>query len=329
MGGSQLDKRDKVAFIFPGQGSQYVGMGSDFYESFQSSKKVYDEANEVLGMDLKGICFCGTEEELRKTENTQPAILATCIAMLRALESEGIDCDYTAGLSLGEYSSLVMSKSLTFRDAIRLVKERGKFMQEAVPLGVGGMAAILGLQKEKIPAILEVTKDYGVVEVANYNSPEQIVLSGEIKGLKIACQEAIRQGAKKAIPLPVSAPFHSSLLVPAGEKLKEALSKVEVYESKKKVVTNVDGMPILSKEEIKPKLVDQVSSSVLWQQSVEYMINDGVNTFVEIGPGKSLSGFVKRIGRVLGKEVKTLNVNDLSSFKDTVEYLKWKKSGDE
>lgn len=324
-----MDKKDKVAFIFPGQGSQHVGMGSDFYESFKVSRQVFDEANEVLNMDLKGICFNGTEEELTKTENTQPAILTTCIAMLRALESEGIDCDYTAGLSLGEYSSLVMSRSLDFRDAIRLVKERGKFMQEAVPLGIGGMAAILGLNREKIPAILESTKEYGVVEVANYNSPEQIVLSGELAGLKIACEEAIKQGARKAIPLPVSAPFHSSLLVSAGEKLKQELSKVDIGESKKKVVTNVDGLPIFTKEEIKPKLVNQVSSSVLWQQSVEYMINEGVNTFVEIGPGRSLSGFVKRIGKAIGKEVKTLNVNDMNSFKDTVEYFKSKRNGGE
>ncbi len=324
-----MDKKYKVAFIFPGQGSQHVGMGSDFYESFKVSRQVFDEANEVLNMDLKGICFNGTEEELTKTENTQPAILTTCIAMLRALESEGIDCDYTAGLSLGEYSSLVMSRSLDFRDAIRLVKERGKFMQEAVPLGIGGMAAILGLNREKIPAILEATKEYGVVEVANYNSPEQIVLSGELAGLRIACEEAIKQGARKAIPLPVSAPFHSSLLVSAGEKLKQELSKVDIGESKKKVVTNVDGLPIFTKEEIKPKLVNQVSSSVLWQQSVEYMINEGVNTFVEIGPGRSLSGFVKRIGKAIGKEVKTLNVNDMNSFKDTVEYFKSKRNGGE
>lgn len=324
-----MSKRDKIAFIFPGQGSQYVGMGRDFYENFKVSRQVFDEANEVLDMDLKAICFDGSEDELRKTENTQPAILTSCIAMLRALEQEGIDCDYTAGLSLGEYSSLVLSKSLDFRDAIRLVKERGRFMQEAVPLGVGGMAAILGLQQDKIPAILEATKNFGVVEIANYNSPEQIVLSGELQGLKIACEEAIRQGAKKAIPLPVSAPFHSSLLLSAGNRLKEVLSKVEVRESEKKVVSNVDGRPLSSKEEIKAKLVAQVSRSVLWQQSIEYMINEGVNTFVEVGPGKSLSGFVKRIGKALGKEVKALNVNDLNSFKDTLEYFKQKKSGDE
>ncbi|WMM25679.1 ACP S-malonyltransferase [Tissierella sp. MB52-C2] len=313
---------NKLAFIFPGQGSQYVGMGSDFYESFAESKKVFDEANEVLDMDLKGICFNGTEEDLRKTENTQPAILATSIAILKAMEARGIDCEYTAGLSLGEYSSLVTSKSLDFKDALKVVKERGRFMQEAVPLGVGGMAAILGLDKEKLPFIIQKTKEYGVVEVANYNSPEQIVLSGEIEGLKVACEEAVKLGAKKAVPLSVSAPFHSSLLVSAGEKLKNELSKIDIRETQKKFISNVDAKLLSNKDEIKPNLVNQVSNSVLWQQSVEYMINEGVDTFIELGPGKSLSGFVKRIGKSMGKEVKALSVNNVNSFEETVNYIK-------
>lgn len=313
---------NKLAFIFPGQGSQYVGMGSDFYESFAESRKVFDEANEVLDMDLKGICFNGTEEDLKKTENTQPAILATSIAILKAMEARGIDCEYTAGLSLGEYSSLVTSKSLDFKDALKVVKERGKFMQEAVPLGVGGMAAILGLDKENLPFIIQKTKEYGVVEVANYNSPEQIVLSGEIEGLKVACEEAIKLGAKKAVPLSVSAPFHSSLLVSAGEKLKNELSKIDIRETQKKFISNVDAKLLSNKDEIKPNLVNQVSNSVLWQQSVEYMINEGVDTFIELGPGKSLSGFVKRIGKSMGKEVKALSVNNVNSFEETVNYIK-------
>ncbi len=313
---------NKLAFIFPGQGSQYVGMGSDFYQTFQESKRVFDEANEVLNMDLKSICFAGSEEDLKRTENTQPAILATSIAMLKALEARGIDCEYTAGLSLGEYTSLVTSGSIDFKDALKVVKERGKFMQEAVPLGVGGMAAILGLNREMIPSILQKTKEYGIVEVANYNSPEQIVLSGEMEGLKIACEEAVKLGAKKAVPLPVSAPFHSSLLASAGEKLKNELSKVDIKEAQKKFISNVDAKLLSSKDEIKPKLVNQVSNSVLWQQSVEYMINEGVDTFVEIGPGKSLSGFVKRIGKAMGKEVKALNVSDINSFEETVNYIK-------
>ncbi|MDU5081950.1 [acyl-carrier-protein] S-malonyltransferase [Tissierella sp. P1] len=313
---------DKLAFIFPGQGSQYVGMGSDFYENFAESKKVFDEANEVLNMDLKSICFNGSEENLKRTENTQPAILATSIAILKAIQGRGIDCEYTAGLSLGEYSSLVSSGSMEFRDALKVVKERGKFMQEAVPLGVGGMAAILGLNREKIPSILQKTKEYGLVEVANYNSPEQIVLSGELKGLEIACEEAIKLGAKKAVPLSVSAPFHSSLLVSAGEKLKNELSKVDIKDAQKKFISNVDAKLLSSKDEIKPKLVNQVSNSVLWQQSVECMINEGVDTFIEIGPGKSLSGFVKRIGKAMGKEVKALSVNDVVSFEETINYIK-------
>lgn len=313
---------NKIAFIFPGQGSQFVGMGMDFYEKYQASRKVFDEANEALNMDLKTICFNGTEEDLRKTENTQPAILATSIAMLRAMEAEGIDCEYTAGLSLGEYSSLVMSGSLEFKDALKIVKERGKVMQEAVPIGVGGMAAILGMNKEFLPLILEATKEYGIVEVANYNSPDQIVLSGEIKGIKIACEEAIKQGAKKAVELPVSAPFHSSLLIPAGEQLKKVLKDVKIYESKKKMVSNVDGKLVENKNDIIPNLINQVSKSVLWQQSVELMINEGVDTFIEIGPGKSLTGFTKRIGKAMGKEVKALSVTDVLSFEETVKYIK-------
>lgn len=312
----------KTAFIFPGQGSQYVGMGSDFYESFSESKSVFDQANKALNMDITDICFNGSDEDLRKTENTQPAILATSIAMLKALQSRGIDCEYTAGLSLGEYSSLVMSEVLEFRDALNLVKNRGRFMQEAVPIGIGGMAAILGLEDEMVKSVLEKTRGFGVVEVANYNSPGQIVFSGELKGLEIACEEAMRLGARKAVPLSVSAPFHSSLLESAGEKLKNELKSVSVNESKKKMISNIDGKLINSKDEIKSKLVGQVSNSVLWQQSVEYMINEGVDTFVEIGPGKSLSSFVKRIGKSMNKPVKTMSVNDVASFEDTVKYIK-------
>lgn len=313
---------NKIAFIFPGQGSQFVGMGMDFYEKYEDSRKVFDEANDVLDMDLKSICFNGSEEELRKTENTQPAILATSIAMLKALEAEGIDCEYTAGLSLGEYSSLVMSGSLEFKDALKIVKERGRFMQEAVPLGVGGMAAILGMDNEFLPLILERTREYGIVEVANYNSPDQVVLSGEIKGIQMACEEAIKLGAKRAVELPVSAPFHSSLLKPAGEELKELLKDIKVYDSKKKIISNVDGKLIQDKNEIIPKLIKQVSQSVLWQQSVELMINQGVDTFIEIGPGKSLTGFTRRIGKAMGKEIKALNVTDIPSFENTVRYIK-------
>lgn len=312
----------KTAFIFPGQGAQYIGMGQDFYEKIKESKQIFDQANDVLNMNLSDLIFNGNEEDLRKTENTQPAILTTSIAILRALQKEGIDCEYTAGLSLGEYSSIVMSKALDFSDALKVVRERGKFMQEAVPQGVGGMAAILGLNRENLPALIQASKEFGIVEVANYNSPEQIVLSGELTGIKMACELAMELGAKKAVPLSVSAPFHTSLLSQAGVRLSGELAKVTINDFDKKVISNVDGEIIRNKDEIIEKLVSQVSNSVLWQQSVEYMITQGVDTFVEIGPGKSLTGFVKRIGKSMGKEVKSLSVSNLESYYEAIEILK-------
>lgn len=313
---------NKLAFIFPGQGAQYIGMGQDFYENIRESREVFDEANDVLNMDLSGLIFNGEEEDLKKTENTQPAILTTCIAILRALQKEGLDCDYTAGLSLGEYSSIVMSKAIDFCDALNIVKERGRFMQEAVPQGIGGMAAILGLDRLNLPLVIEASKDYGIVEVANYNSPEQIVISGELKGIRIAGEKAMELGARKVVELPVSAPFHTSLLSKAGERLSKELEKVRINDLDKKVVSNVDGSVILSKDELIPKLVDQVSHSVLWQQSVEYMINQGVDTFVEIGPGKSLSGFVKRIGKHMNKKVQSLSISNMDSYYEALSILK-------
>ncbi|GFN36509.1 ACP S-malonyltransferase [Tepidimicrobium xylanilyticum] len=311
----------KIAFIFPGQGSQYVGMGADFYQVFPESRRVFEEANDCLNMDLKRICFEGREEELIRTENTQPAILTTSIAMLKALEMQGIDCEYTAGLSLGEYTALVKSEGISFEDALWLVKIRGKLMQEAVPEGVGGMAAILGLSREKVMLVLDRVKEHGIVEVANYNSPEQIVISGEKKGVELACKEALNLGAKKTVPLLVSAPFHTSLLKPAAERLKEELDRIPLFDLKKNLVSNVDGKPVNSKEEIKEKLAEQVSSSVLWQDSIEFMIENGVNTFIEIGPGKALTGFVKRIGKFMNKSVETYNVNSVETLKKTVDSL--------
>ena len=311
----------KRAFIFPGQGSQHIGMGNDFFNKIKESKLVFEEADDTLNMGLSNLIFNGEDEDLKKTENTQPAILTASIAMLKALENEGLTCEYTAGLSLGEYSSLVMSKAIRFSDALKVVRERGKFMQEAVPFGVGGMAALLGLNRDNLPQVLLAAKDYGIVEVANYNSPEQIVISGEVQGLRIACKKALELGAKKAVELPVSAPFHTSLLSPAGLRLKVELEKLTLGDLKSRVISNIDGKEITSKDELVPKLVDQVSNSVLWHQSIEYMINQGVDTFVEIGPGKSLSGFVKRIGKSMGVEVKAMNVSDIQSFEDTIDKL--------
>lgn len=313
---------NKTAFIFPGQGAQHIGMGQDFYNQVKESKRIFEEADDTLNMDLSNLIFNGEEEDLKKTENTQPAILTTCMAILKALETEGVTCSYTAGLSLGEYSSMVMSKAMDFSDALKVVRQRGQFMQEAVPYGVGGMAAILGMDRKLLPLLLKESKDYGVVEVANYNSPEQIVLSGELKGIKIACDKALKLGAKRAVELPVSAPFHTSLLTPAGEKLSQVLDGVNIKNPEVKVVTNVDGQSIRDRDEIASKLVDQVSHSVLWQQSVEHMINDGVDTFIEIGPGKSLSGFVKRIGKSMGKDITSLNISNMDTFHKALDKLR-------
>lgn len=311
----------KVAFVFPGQGAQFVGMGKDFYDNFSVSREVFESANESLGTDIKSICFEGTEEELVKTENTQPAILTTSVAILKALEERGINCDYTAGLSLGEYTALVEANALDFNETVNLVKNRGKYMQEAVPEGKGGMAAILGLEKSKILEAIKEARNYGVVDIANYNSPEQIVISGEVEPLKVAVSQSKELGAKKAVHLPVSAPFHSSLLEPAGEKLKKDLENVKVNDLEKIVITNVDAKPLRDKEEVKSSLVRQVSNSVLWCDSIIYMLDNGVDTFVEIGPGKSLKGFIKRIAKPLNKEVNVFSVSNLSGFEKVCDFF--------
>lgn len=311
----------KLAFIFPGQGSQYIGMGKDFYDNFKVARYVFEEANHSLSMDLSGLIFHGEDEVLRKTENTQPAILATSIAILNCVKKFGLGPEYSAGLSLGEYSSIVFAGGIGFSDALKIVRERGRFMQEAVPLGIGGMVAILGLEDENLPLVIESSKDYGLVEIANYNSPGQIVISGELKALELASRKAIELGAKKVVDLPVSAPFHSSLLKPAGERLENELSKYNINDLNKKVIANIDAKIIKNKDELKDKLVKQVSSSVLWMQSVEFMINEGIDTFVEIGPGKSLTGFVKKIGKSLGKDIKALNISDLDSFNKVLNLL--------
>lgn len=306
---------DKVAFVFPGQGAQYVGMGKDFFENFPIAKTTFEEASDEINIDMKKLCFEGPDDELMKTENTQPAILTTSIAMLRVLEEEGINCHMTAGLSLGEYASLVKSNVFSFKDAVKLVKKRGKYMQEEVPIGIGTMAAILGLDREQLKLCIENSRQYGIVEAANYNSPGQIVISGEIKAVEATVKMAKEIGAKKAVILPVSAPFHCSLLKGAGEKLQRDLDQLSIDDPKIPVITNVEAKILSSKLKVIPTLVQQVSKSVLWEDSVSLMIDEGVKNFIEIGPGKALSSFIKRIAKTKETQVNTYNVEDINSFK--------------
>lgn len=305
----------KIAFVFPGQGSQYIGMGKDIYENYEVSKKVFDKADEVLHMNLKSVMFKGPDDELTKTENTQPAILTLSIALLEVLKAElDIKFDACAGLSLGEYSALVAADAISFEEAVKLVKKRGKYMQEAVPQGVGTMAAILGLDREILMQVLDEVSSEGIVEAANFNSPGQIVISGEVNAVEKAASLCKERGAKKAVILNVSAPFHSSMLNKAGENLKRELENIKLDSLKVPVVTNVTG-DYVKDEEIKDTLVKQVSSSVLWEDSIENLIKDGFDTFVEIGPGKTLKGFINKISKKLKVKVNIYNIEN----KDTLE----------
>lgn len=310
---------NKTAFIFPGQGAQYVGMGKDFVENFPKAKMVFEEASDALGYDMLKLVMEGTDEDLKQTEVTQPSILTASIAALSAVTEEGFDCDFTAGLSLGEYSALVKAGSLKFKDAVSVVRQRGKFMQEAVPAGRGAMAAVIGMPIEKLKESLIAASTHGIVELANFNSYEQLVISGETKGVEAAVRIVLENGAMKAVMLPVSAPFHSSMLKPAAEKLHEVLKNTEVMPLNKNVVSNADALVLKSHEEVVPALVKQVNNSVLWVPSIELMLENGVDTFVEIGPGKALSGFVKRIAKSKGIKVNIYNVEDMVSFKNFVD----------
>ena len=308
----------KTAFMFSGQGAQAIGMGRELAEHYAEADRVFDEASAALGSDMKQLIWYGDEEALKITENTQPAILTMSTAALRVLEREGVRADVVAGLSLGEYTAHVAAGSLEFTDAVRLVKKRGRYMQQEVPLGKGGMAAILGLSEEAVTAACREASALGIVEPANFNCPGQIVVAGELAAVERASELAKEAGAKRAVMLPVSAPFHCSMLKGAGEKLAAELEDVPVGEMKIPVMTNVTADFVKSSAEIKELLVRQVSSGVKWQKIVENMLAFGVDTFIEIGPGKALSGFVKKISR----EAVILNVEDIASLENTLERLR-------
>ncbi len=308
----------KIAFVFPGQGSQYVGMGKEFYEHFPLSRQVFEEVDQRLGATLSEICFNGPEEELKLTINTQPAILTTSVAILKIVESEGIKADFVAGHSLGEYSALVAAGALSYTDAAWLVRQRGAFMQEAVPPGEGTMAAIMGLNQDQVVALCREASDVGVVEPANYNCPGQIAIAGATPAVEKAIMLAKSYGAKRAVLLPVSGPFHSSLLRPASVKLKEVLEKVYISPAQIPVVANITAEITTDPAEIRQNLIDQVSGSVRWEQSMRKLTDLGVSVFVEIGPGKVLSGLIKKIA----KDAEIYNIEDLASLGETILKLK-------
>lgn len=304
----------KIAFIFPGQGAQYTGMGRDFYENFDRAKEVFAIAGKVSGRSMEELIF-RENEDLHITKYTQIAMLTVELAILRVLEEKGVTSFVNAGLSLGEYAALTASGGLSIRDALELVVKRGEFMQEAVPIG-GAMTAVLGLEADAVEKICEETK--GIVSVANYNCPGQIVISGEEKAVNQAAEKMKEAGAKRCMPLKVSGPFHTSMLEEAGKKLAEELEHVTVGELTAPYISNVTAEYVLDREEVKGLLKRQISSPVRWQQSVELMAAEGVNTFIEIGPKKTLSGFLKKIV----PQLESYHVETVEDMEKLLEILK-------
>lgn len=303
-----------IAYLFPGQGSQHAGMGKELADNFAVARQVFEEANDALGFDLAALCFNGPEDDLKLTANTQPAILTTSVAALRVLSAEtGLVPSFAAGHSLGEYTALVCAGGLAFADAVRVVRQRGTFMQQAVPVGTGSMAAILGLGLDDLAVVCSDAAQGQVVAPANFNSDGQVVIAGHTEAVDRAIVLAKEKGAKRAMPLPVSAPFHCSLMIPAGERLATVLNGIDVGEMTLPVITNVEAAPNQDSARVRELLVKQVSAPVRWQETIASMVELGVDRYVEIGPGKVLSGLAKRMAK--GSTVQNVqNVADLSAL---------------
>lgn len=306
----------KIAFVFPGQGSQYVGMGRDLHDHFDEVKSLYDEASDALGYDVKGLCFNGPQEELNKTFRTQPCILAVSIAAYRVLTSKGVKPYVVAGHSLGEYSAVVAAGILSFREVVKLTEKRGTYMQEAVPEGKGLMAAVLGLNRTAVDDIC-LSVESGYVVPANYNSPGQIVIAGEKSAVEEAMKLAKDAGAKRALALAVSAPSHCTLMVEASNRLAELLDTLKFNEPDIPLVNNADAMFLTNSDKIKTSLIKQLNSPLLWEDSIRNIVDSGINTFIEVGPGKVLSGLIKRIE----PSARLFNVEDTASLEKTLKEL--------
>src|ERR1700676_2751673 len=307
----------KIAFIFPGQASQYPGMGKELAENFPEARAVFDEADKTLGFSISQMCFAGSEEDLKQTSNTQPAILTCSVAIYRILADRGIKPDFVAGHSLGEYSALVAAGSLKFSDAVQIVRKRGKYMQEAVPAGQGAMAAIMGLSPAVVVDACKRAAEGQICSPANLNSPEQTVVSGHAGAVKRAVEIASQSGAKRAVILPVSAPFHCALMMPAQERLEQDLRKTQFSNLQMPLVTNVDADTITTGDEAREALIRQVTAPVRWEESMRLLIDEGVDTFVEVGPGRVLVGLLRQIERSVG----ALNVEDEKSLSTTIDKI--------